>query len=95
MQSGKRTKEWLRVRKEWVKENPPDHAGYYICGLCALPVHYLDMEVDHVMGRKGSLLVDKATLQPTHSICNREKGSRKVVPKVSKQEYELRRTLDL
>jgi 5-methylcytosine-specific restriction endonuclease McrA len=95
MQSGKRTKEWLRVRKEWVKENPPDHEGYYVCGLCGLPVHYLEMEVDHVMGRRGALLVDKAHLQPTHGTCNHEKGSRKVEPKVSKAEYDLRRTLDL
>lgn len=92
---GKRTKEWLRVRKEWVKDNPPDHEGYYVCGLCGRPVHYQEMEVDHVMGRKGVLLVDKANLQPTHVICNQEKGSRKIAPVVSKAEYELRRTLDL
>lgn len=95
MQYGKRSKEWLRVRKEWVKENPPDHAGYYVCGICGKPVHYSDMEVDHVKGRKGRLLVDKANLQPTHSKCNRLKGSKSVKPVVSETEYAFRRSLDL
>ena len=90
-----RSDEWLRVRKEWVKENPPDHTGYYVCGICGLPVHFSDLEVDHVVGRVGGNLVDKENLQPSHTICNRLKGSRKLAPKVSKTEYEFRRTLDL
>lgn len=87
--------EWLKARRAWVKLNPPDHTGYYVCGICGLPVHYSDMEVDHVEGRLGGNLVDKENLQPTHAICNRLKGSKKWTPKVSKAEYEFRRTLDL
>ena len=90
-----RSNEWLRVRKEFVQENPPDHAGFYLCGICSLPVHFLDMEVDHVVGRVGGNLVDKENLQPSHTVCNRLKGSRKLTPKVSQTEYEFRRTLDL
>ena len=90
-----RSNEWLRVRKEWVKENPPDHTGYYVCGICSLPVHFSEMEVDHVVGRVGGNLVDKENLQPSHTVCNRLKGSRKLTPKVSQTEYEFRRTLDL
>lgn len=90
-----RSNEWLRVRKEWVKENLPDHAGYYVCGICGLPVHLSDMEVDHIDGRLGRNLVDKENLQPSHSKCNRLKGSRKLTPKVSRTEYEFRRTIDL
>lgn len=92
---GKRTDEWLKVRKEWVKENPPDHTGHYVCGICGLPVHFSDMEVDHVVGRLGRNLVDKENLQPTHIVCNRLKGSKKLKPKVSSTEYAFRRTLDL
>lgn len=90
-----RSDEWLRVRKEFLQEQKPDHAGYYVCGICGLPVHFSDMEVDHVVGRVGGNLVDKENLQPSHTICNRLKGSRKLAPKVSKTEYEFRRTLDL
>ena len=90
-----RSDEWLRVRKEWVKENPPDHAGYYVCGICGKPVHFSDTEVDHIDGRLGRNLVDKENLQPSHVLCNRLKGSRKLTPKVSGTEYEFRRTLDL
>lgn len=92
---GKRNTEWLKARRVWVKNNPPDHTGYYVCGICSLPVHFSDMEVDHVEGRLGDKLVDLNNLQPTHITCNRLKGSRKLVPKVSKTEYELRRTLSL
>jgi hypothetical protein len=53
------------------------------------------MEVDHIDGRLGDRLVDKANLQPTHAWCNRKKGSRKISGKVSKTEYEVRRLLDL
>ena len=90
-----RSDEWLRVRKEWVKENPPDHAGYYVCGICGKPVHFSEMEVDHIDGRLGRNLVDKENLQPSHVLCNRLKGSRKLKPKVSGTEYAFRRTLDL
>lgn len=92
---GNRTNEWLRVRKEWLRDNPPDHAGFYVCGICAKPVHFSDMEVDHVAGRLGRNLVDKENLQPTHTVCNRLKGSIKQKPKVSGAEYAFRRTLDL
>ena len=91
----KRTQAWLRTRKEWINQNPPDHAGYYVCGICSKPVHFSDMEVDHVVGRLGRNLVDKENLQPSHRLCNRIKGSRKLTPKVSEAEYEFRRTLDL
>lgn len=90
-----RSDEWLRVRKEWVKENPPNHQGFYVCGICAKPVHFSNMEVDHIDGRLGRNLVDKENLQPSHSKCNRLKGSRKLKPKVSGTEYAFRRTLDL
>ena len=42
---GKRNTEWLKARRVWVKNNPPDHTGYYVCGICGLPVHFSDMEV--------------------------------------------------
>ena len=92
---GKVTKAWLKTRANWVKNNPPNHQGYYLCGLCGKPVHYTEFELDHIEGRRGKLLSNEENLQPTHSWCNRMKGSRKVQAKVSSSEYELRRKLDL
>lgn len=92
---GNRSKSYLKARREWIKENQPDHQGYYVCALCGIAVHYSDMEVDHELGRRGELLVDKAHFQPTHVICNRDKGSKKQESKVSSTEYAFRRTLDL
>lgn len=91
----RRTELWLKTRREWIKENPPNHQGFYCCGICGLPVHFSDTEVDHIDGRLGRNLVDKENLQPSHVICNRIKGSRKLTPKVSQTEYEFRRTIDL
>ena len=91
----KRTETWLKVRREWIRDNPPNHEGFYICGICARPVHCESFELDHVVGRDGGNLVDKENLQPSHMLCNRLKGSRKLKPKVSGTEYAFRRTLDL
>lgn len=66
-----------------------------MCGICGESVHFSDMEVDHIVGRKGNNLVDESNLQPTHIKCNRIKGSRKLKPVISKEEYELREKLDL
>lgn len=55
-----------------------------------------DMELDHINGRDGGLFSDLENLQPAHSYCNRfVKGSRKLQPLITLQEYEFRRKLDL
>lgn len=90
-----RNKDWLKARKEWVMNNPPSHDGYYLCALCGKRVFFLDFELDHIRGRKGNYLVDQDNLQPTCSVCNRLKGSKKVDSLVSASEYELRRKLEL
>lgn len=71
-----------------MQKHKPDHAGYFLCGICLQPVHFSDMEVDHVEGRLGERLVDKNNLQTTHIECNRLKGSKKMVRKVSFSEYD-------
>lgn len=89
--------EWLKVRGAWVKENPPNHEGQYVCGICGRAVHVSDMELDHINPRSGDpqSFADFTNLQPSHAACNRRKGSRRVQPKVSQAEYELRKLLDL
>lgn len=94
---GKRSKEWVRIRRAWIKANPPTHEGHYVCGICGQTVHIDDMELDHVNPRSGSpeSLADFSNLQPSHSFCNQMKSSKRLQPLVSLQEYELRRKLDL
>lgn len=83
---------WLRIRKDWCKKHPPNHEGYYVCGICGKSVHDTDMELDHINPRSGSpaSFADFSNLQPTHSFCNRQKGSRRLKPLISAREYEFR-----
>lgn len=89
------TTEWLRVRRRWVNKHPPNHEGAYLCGICQRPVHYTDMELHHVYGRKGTLLSEEEHLVPTHRSCNQEVGSKRGIRKVSITEYGLREQFDL
>jgi 5-methylcytosine-specific restriction endonuclease McrA len=94
---GKKSKLWAKVRREWVALNPPDHQGGYLCGICAKWVHKSEMELDHIISRAKApqSFADLSNLQPTHSYCNQLKGGRLVSPKVSLEEYELRKYLNL
>jgi 5-methylcytosine-specific restriction endonuclease McrA len=89
--------EWRRVRALWVANNPPNHEGYYVCGVCGKSVHYTEMELDHIDPRSGNPAskYDLANLQPTHGRCNYRKGSRRLKPLISNAEYALRQKLNL
>ena len=89
--------EWTKIRKAWVKQNPPNHQGHYVCGICGRTLDSYDMELDHITPRSGTpeSTADFLNLQPTHSICNRLKGSRRLKPLISQKEYEFRKLLDL
>lgn len=92
-----KTKEWNKVRKAWVKENPPNHQGHYVCGICGKTLDSYNMELDHINPRSGNpeSVSDFSNLQPTHSYCNQKKGSRRWKPLISQKEYEFRKLLDL
>lgn len=90
-----RENDWIRLRKAWIKANPPNHEGTYLCGVCAKPVHISQFELDHIKGREGALFSDLDNYQPTHSFCNQLKGSSRWTPKVSKVEYKLRKEMEL
>lgn len=89
--------EWVKTRATWVRLNPPNHQGQYVCGICGQSVHKDDMEVDHIIPRSGdpASKYDLQNLQPTHGFCNQQKGSQRFQPVISAAEYELRRKLDL
>ena len=94
---GKKHALWRIVRADWVRVNPPNHEGYYVCGICAKSVHVDDMELDHINPRSGNpeSFADFLNLQPTHRWCNQQKGSKRVEPLVTLEDYELRKQLNL
>lgn len=77
-QQGKIGKLRVKVRRDWIKANPPNHQGYYQCGICKRWVHESEMELDHILpsGKFPHLIAEFSNLQPTHHFCNQKKGSR-------------------
>jgi 5-methylcytosine-specific restriction endonuclease McrA len=75
--AGKIGKEWIKVRKQWLKDNPPNHQNYYVCAICAKWVEAENIEVDHILSRsrRPDLRFDHANLQPLCHRCNTKKGS--------------------
>lgn len=94
---GLKDREWIKIRTAWIKANPPNHEGQYVCGICGRAVHSSEMELDHINPRSGSpeSFSDFLNLQPAHAFCNQTKGSRRLKPLVSAKEYELRKKLNL
>lgn len=90
-------KDWVRVRNMWVKQNPPNHEGHYVCGICGKTLDSYSMELDHITPRSGNPMSssDFSNLQPTHPSCNQMKGSRRWKPVISQEEYRFRNLLDL
>lgn len=91
------TNDWLKFRKKWIENNPPNHEGQYLCGICGKPVSSSSFELDHVIPRSNrpDLIYEYSNLQPSHSECNYKKGSRIIEPAITNDEYNLRRELDL
>jgi len=71
-------REWLNTRSRWLKENPPNHQGYYICYLCDKWVDSSEITLDHIIPRSidRSLIHDFSNLKPCCYKCNAEKGSK-------------------
>lgn len=67
-----------RTRRAWIKANPPNHQGYWVCGICKRWVHESEMELDHILpsGKYPHLIAEFSNLQPTHHKYNSEKGSK-------------------
>lgn len=75
---GKVTTKWMAFRAQWLHDNPPDYKGEYICGICKMPVHRLEVTLDHRVPRSiaPERRYDPTNIQPAHGQCNTEKGSR-------------------
>ena len=70
---------WTKFRRDWIKDNPPNHQGAYICGICGRWVYLDDLELDHItpQGWTHARQYDRTNIQPTHARCNRQKGSKR------------------
>ena len=75
---GKKGRLWIKTRKQWLKENPPNFEGYYVCYLCGVWVPKKEITLDHVLPRtRGlNLLTDFDNLRPCCGACNSRKGSK-------------------
>lgn len=75
---GKITNKWLKVRKQWMKENPPNHQGYYFCYICYRAVPSNEVTLDHIIprSRRPDLRFDFSNLAPCCGLCNYKKGSK-------------------
>ena len=69
------------VRREWYRQNPPDHSGYYYCYLCGKAITRSQTELDHVIARSRApeLRFELNNLKPSCHDCNQEKGSKEGV----------------
>lgn len=71
-------RQWLKTRKLWIKENPPNHEGYYICAIGGDWVPANAMKLDHIIPRSNrpDLRFVLNNLQPTCERHNNQKGSK-------------------
>lgn len=74
---GKIGKQWLSDRQQWIKDNPPDHQGYWYCviGNKALTIDSLTVDHDISRGRDQSKRREQRNLQPMCAYHNNAKGS--------------------
>ena len=82
---GKQTKQWLVTRATWIRKNPPNHQGYWICYLqihpnCPKFLTDNTLTLDHVVARTRdqSKRFEQGNLRPACAPCNEMKGSRKL-----------------
>lgn len=81
---GKHSSLWKATRREWILQNPPDHAGYYYCYICSRAISkgkpeyaHGRMTLDHIKSRSRypELRYQLSNLAPCCHWCNSDKGS--------------------
>lgn len=75
---GPKTKKWLSTRRAWLKNNPPNHEGYYECYICDRWIPKTLIQLDHVKSRSRhpELIFEQTNLRPICGKCNALKGSK-------------------
>ena len=78
LSDGKIARQWLRVRNAYLKANPPNHQGYYVCSYCGRWIPANEVTVDHIIARSKApqLRFKHSNLTVACGVCNAEKGSK-------------------
>lgn len=81
---GKVAKEWIATRNTFIKENPPNHQGYWQCAIqlpgCLGAITADQLQVDHIISRTHApgKRNEQTNLQASCAPCNTAKGSREL-----------------
>jgi len=75
---GKKGKIWIALRKQWIKDNPPDEWGLWTCYLqihpwCPKRIDRQRLTLDH---EEQGIKRSQSKLSPACVYCNGMKGSR-------------------
>lgn len=75
--SGTIHKKWMKYRRQWKKDNPPDDNGYHYCYICGTPLKPGQITLDHVIprSRRPDLIFDDTNIRVACWNCNIGKGS--------------------
>lgn len=75
--SGGKTAKWLKFRKAYLSNHPPNTEGYYTCYICQRWVLPKEVTLDHMKSRSRhpELVFDEANIRIACYDCNNEKGS--------------------
>lgn len=68
---------WLKFRKTYLSNHPPNTEGYYTCYICKRWIKPEEVTLDHVKSRSRhpELVFDEANIRLACYDCNTEKGS--------------------
>jgi 5-methylcytosine-specific restriction endonuclease McrA len=64
------------VKKQWLKANPPDRDGNYMCWICNRPVLADKVSLDHVAPVElyPEYAKELSNLRPSHEFCNQQRA---------------------
>lgn len=69
-QVGKRGLLWQQTRRRWLKLNPPNFQGYWVCELCGKWAKQIDLDHKKKRGSHPELLTDLDNLRPLCRECH-------------------------
>lgn len=74
---GPKTSKWLKFRKRYLGNHPPNSDGYYTCYLCCKWVKPDQVTLDHMesRSRRPELVFDESNIRIACWDCNNSKGS--------------------
>lgn len=89
----RRKSSYVKAKKRWKENNPPNEYGYYECALCGFWIKAEIMTIDHIKPILyfPHLANDESNFQPTHKQCNEWKSRNPRKDFVRVQDFELKK----